>query len=236
MLYEALAGRTPFAGPNLSAILRAAVRGDFPPLPPGVSAECRELVGQLLQPDPQRRISLEQLMAHPWFQGGLAPAWERPLSSLPSSEASEVASEAQQAAGEAGEGEAQGAAPPAAAGQPRSAPSSRPGSSGGSLSRLLSGVSLAALHSSLSLQLPGMHPAGEAALPPVAEEASQASLHAAAQPEASTAAGGPGSRALNRNRSLDARQASPTKPEGCGMVKSYSSKAFAVSARAGTPK
>ena len=61
MLYEALAGRTPFQGPNLAAILRAGLRGECAPLPPSVSDECRGLVAALLQPDPAKRITMDEV-------------------------------------------------------------------------------------------------------------------------------------------------------------------------------
>ncbi|EFN56028.1 hypothetical protein CHLNCDRAFT_22745, partial [Chlorella variabilis] len=70
MLYESLAGRVPFSGATLPAILRAAARNKYAPLPAGVSGECRDLVAALLRPDPARRITLERGLQHPWLRQG----------------------------------------------------------------------------------------------------------------------------------------------------------------------
>lgn len=54
-------GASPLAGPVLSA--------PFPPqLPsrPLLSPECRDLLGQLLERDPLKRISFERFFAHPF--------------------------------------------------------------------------------------------------------------------------------------------------------------------------
>jgi len=61
MLYEALAGHTPFSGASLPEILRAGLRNNYAPLPDGVSDECWDLVARLLLPDPARRITLDQV-------------------------------------------------------------------------------------------------------------------------------------------------------------------------------
>lgn len=36
-----------------------------------VSPEARDFLARLLQPDPAQRISVEQIVAHPWFIQGL---------------------------------------------------------------------------------------------------------------------------------------------------------------------
>lgn len=89
MLYESLAGRVPFSGATLPAILRAAARNKYAPLPAGVSGECRDLVAALLRPDPARRITLERGLQHPWLRQG--PGCSRQLSPVPSAEAAGVA-------------------------------------------------------------------------------------------------------------------------------------------------
>jgi serine/threonine protein kinase len=47
-----------------------------PPIPEGfcVSEPCLNLLKQLLMPDPQQRITMEGIMAHPWFLQGLNPS------------------------------------------------------------------------------------------------------------------------------------------------------------------
>ena len=32
-----------------------------------VSRECKELISLMIDPDPRQRLSIEQVMAHPWF-------------------------------------------------------------------------------------------------------------------------------------------------------------------------
>lgn len=221
MLYEALAGHTPFSGPNLAAILRAALRGEPAPLPPEVSAECGDLVAALLQPEPGRRLSLEAALEHPWLAPGLEG--RRELSPLPSE-----CSDAEAAAGWQGQGEeercqlapaADGEAPPTAAG---------PGPPGSGCGRRgLMRAQSASSHSSLELLLPG-----GPALPPVAEEASgpcagdggEARERASSSPAAESR--------FARGRSLDTQR----RPDGASpttrLAKSMSSKSLGASARA----
>jgi hypothetical protein len=44
----------------------------FPP-DAGISAECIDLLQQMLLPEPHRRITVEGIMAHPWFNTNLPP-------------------------------------------------------------------------------------------------------------------------------------------------------------------
>lgn len=252
MLHEALAGRTPFSGPNLAAILRAALKNDYPELPADVSAECRDLVAALLQPDPQRRITLEAALQHPWLRQGLQHV--RQLSPLPSEEAEGEAADgvAAPAAGCGGKAAGGQVVPSTSAEQPaagRSRPSSRagPGSEAGSgsLSRP------ASEHSSLALQLPGGQAGAAEALAAVPEEASQRCLSCCPSRTDSrrggTGCGGssqPGSPAggtspsrLVRGMSLKAAQcrtdASPKAGDsGRRLARATSSKTFSISARA----
>lgn len=73
ILYTMVFGRLPFdAGDKQHA--RKVVAGDYDiPENPGVSAECVILIQQLLEPNPQKRIALQEVMAKPWFQTDLPP-------------------------------------------------------------------------------------------------------------------------------------------------------------------
>ena len=250
MLYEALTGHTPFSGPNLAAILRAALRNDYAQLPPQVSAECRDLVGALLQPDPSRRITLEAALQHPRLRRGLECGQE--LSPLPSCEASAASLEQEQqgeAAAAAAKGQEADGGPYAgaalgagsqAAGQANSRPGSGTALSSGSLGRA---PSLRRQHSgrasSLELQLPeGVLPA--AGLEPVAEEGGcspSLSLTAPAGMEAVRGRGRPGDAMsrLARGRSLDTQRRLDGSSPTSRLVKSLSSKSFSISARAAPP-
>lgn len=253
MLYEALAGRTPFSGVSLAAILRAALRHEYAPLPPEVSPECRDLVAALLQPDPQRRISLEEALQHPWLRRGLQHL--RELSPLPSEEEAEV--ERAAAPGQQGQ-EGQGGAAQANSPEPPAGGQSRPGSARGpggaaGLRRCASAGRLVGEHSSLTLQLPGGPPVAAEFEPlaAVPEEASQRSLSrspsrlgsrpAMVAGESSSRpgspAGSPTAGRLARGRSAEGSQrrldASPKAGESFSrVVKAASSKTFSISARA----
>ncbi|NXM40724.1 ULK3 kinase, partial [Gymnorhina tibicen] len=68
ILYEALFGKPPFASRSF-AELEEKIRSDRPvelPSRPQLSQECRDLLGQLLERDPLKRISFERFFAHPF--------------------------------------------------------------------------------------------------------------------------------------------------------------------------
>ncbi|NXR26658.1 ULK3 kinase, partial [Cinclus mexicanus] len=68
ILYEALFGKPPFASCSF-AELEEKIRSDRAvelPSRPQLSLECRDLLGQLLERDPRKRISFECFFAHPF--------------------------------------------------------------------------------------------------------------------------------------------------------------------------
>ncbi|NWT01650.1 ULK3 kinase, partial [Mionectes macconnelli] len=68
ILYEALFGEPPFASHSF-AELEEKIRSDRVvklPSRPQLSPECRDLLGQLLERDPLKRISFEHFFAHPF--------------------------------------------------------------------------------------------------------------------------------------------------------------------------
>ncbi|NWY50731.1 ULK3 kinase, partial [Chionis minor] len=68
ILYEALFGKPPFASRSF-AELEEKIRSDRAvelPSRPLLSAECRDLLGQLLERDPLKRISFERFFTHPF--------------------------------------------------------------------------------------------------------------------------------------------------------------------------
>ncbi|NXR31978.1 ULK3 kinase, partial [Zosterops hypoxanthus] len=68
ILYEALFGKPPFASHSF-AELEEKIRSDRAvqlPSRPQLSLECRDLLGQLLERDPQKRITFECFFAHPF--------------------------------------------------------------------------------------------------------------------------------------------------------------------------
>jgi serine/threonine protein kinase len=68
LLFEMLTGRPPFEGRNQKELfdniknLRISYPKDFPKL-------AKDLVAKLLKPNPKDRLSLEELLTHPWFTG-----------------------------------------------------------------------------------------------------------------------------------------------------------------------
>ncbi|XP_041877697.1 serine/threonine-protein kinase ULK3 isoform X1 [Corvus kubaryi] len=68
ILYEALFGKPPFASRSF-AELEEKIRSERAvelPSRPQLSLECRDLLGQLLERDPLKRISFERFFAHPF--------------------------------------------------------------------------------------------------------------------------------------------------------------------------
>jgi serine/threonine protein kinase len=71
LAYDVLCGRAPFAlrddiprSEEAEAILRAA-----PTFPSGLSYAAVGFMKQALEKDPQKRPTVRQLLAHPWFAG-----------------------------------------------------------------------------------------------------------------------------------------------------------------------
>ncbi|KAL0736143.1 hypothetical protein Bca4012_012353 [Brassica carinata] len=72
VLYVLLAGCLPFRDENLMNMYRKIFRADFE-FPPWFSTETRRLVSRLLVVDPDRRISMTEIMRTPWFRENFAP-------------------------------------------------------------------------------------------------------------------------------------------------------------------
>lgn len=66
ILYVLLAGSLPFPDDNVAAMFRKMSRGDYR-CPPWLSTEARRLIPKLLDPDPDTRITIAQLVETPWF-------------------------------------------------------------------------------------------------------------------------------------------------------------------------
>ncbi|KAJ4883060.1 CBL-interacting serine/threonine-protein kinase 5 [Raphanus sativus] len=72
VLYVLLAGCLPFRDENLMNMYRKIFRADFE-FPPWFSPESRRLVSRLLVADPDRRISMPEIMRTPWIRENFAP-------------------------------------------------------------------------------------------------------------------------------------------------------------------
>ncbi|XP_019063434.1 serine/threonine-protein kinase ULK3 isoform X3 [Fukomys damarensis] len=78
ILYEALFGQPPFASRSfleLEEKIRSNRVIELPPRPP-LSRDCRDLLHQLLERDPARRISFQDFFAHPWVDLEHMPSGE----------------------------------------------------------------------------------------------------------------------------------------------------------------
>lgn len=83
ILYALLCGRLPFDEDSIPALFRKIREGDYA-LPAHLSPGARDLISRILQVDPLKRISIDEIRAHPWFQINL-PAY---LAHAPDLEAS----------------------------------------------------------------------------------------------------------------------------------------------------
>ncbi|KAG1338969.1 CBL-interacting serine/threonine-protein kinase 14 [Cocos nucifera] len=70
ILYVLNAGYLPFNDPNLMAMYRKIYRGEYR-CPKWTSPELRRLIGRLLDPNPERRITVDGILRDPWFKKGL---------------------------------------------------------------------------------------------------------------------------------------------------------------------
>ena len=72
LLYLLVTGKYAFEDPkrpdNVIATLQNIRRGKMRALPSRISPECGDLIGQMLQHDPKKRITLADMAFHPWFK------------------------------------------------------------------------------------------------------------------------------------------------------------------------
>jgi len=75
ILYVLLAGSLPFPEDNIAAMFKKMSRGDYR-CPPWLSTEARRLIPRLLDPNPDTRITVAQIVETPWFK---KPSVARPV-------------------------------------------------------------------------------------------------------------------------------------------------------------
>ncbi|CAJ1398531.1 unnamed protein product [Effrenium voratum] len=69
ILFELCALKVPFDAPNIPGLVQKIVRAPVPPVPATYSAFLRELVGQMLNRNPDQRPSPEEILQKPRLQG-----------------------------------------------------------------------------------------------------------------------------------------------------------------------
>lgn len=70
LLYALLCGFLPFDDDNTQRLYRLIQRGTYE-IPPWLSTDSQRLIGQLLKHQPDHRLTMPQLLSHPWLLKGL---------------------------------------------------------------------------------------------------------------------------------------------------------------------
>lgn len=67
ILYAMICGYLPFDDPDTQLLYRKIMNGDYT-IPNHVTPEGRDLIKRILNTDPDRRYSIEQIRSHPWYK------------------------------------------------------------------------------------------------------------------------------------------------------------------------
>jgi 5'-AMP-activated protein kinase catalytic alpha subunit len=67
ILFAMICGYLPFEDPNTSQLYKKILSCDFS-MPKFISAEAKDLLKHILTTDPDRRYTIEQIRAHPWYR------------------------------------------------------------------------------------------------------------------------------------------------------------------------
>ncbi len=67
VLYAMLYGNFPFKGDNVDDLERCIIDGKYE-LAPDISESARDLIAKILNPDPQLRPSIPDILAHVWMK------------------------------------------------------------------------------------------------------------------------------------------------------------------------
>nr|XP_042703289.1 serine/threonine-protein kinase BRSK2 [Chrysemys picta bellii] len=79
ILFALLVGALPFDDDNLRQLLEKVKRGVFH-MPHFIPPDCQSLLRGMIEVEPEKRLSLEQIQKHPWFLGGKnEPEPEQPV-------------------------------------------------------------------------------------------------------------------------------------------------------------
>lgn len=66
ILYALATGRLPFDDDNVKRLLKKVQAGKYH-MPPNLPGDLKNLIGRMLTADPDQRITMQEITAHPWF-------------------------------------------------------------------------------------------------------------------------------------------------------------------------
>jgi serine/threonine protein kinase len=66
VLFAMLYGTVPFKANNYSDLQKQIIKGEFV-LQDGISSEAKDLLKAILEKNPSKRITIPQILAHPWM-------------------------------------------------------------------------------------------------------------------------------------------------------------------------
>eukprot|EP00697_Spironema_sp_BW2_P017189 gnl/Spiro4/8775_TR4610_c0_g1_i1.p1 gnl/Spiro4/8775_TR4610_c0_g1~~gnl/Spiro4/8775_TR4610_c0_g1_i1.p1 ORF type:complete len:437 (+),score=69.58 gnl/Spiro4/8775_TR4610_c0_g1_i1:47-1312(+) len=78
ILFVMLAGRLPFDDPQVPNLFKKIANAEYV-IPDHFTPETREFLAQILQPDPTRRLTVDQIYQHPWFLRDLPASCAGPV-------------------------------------------------------------------------------------------------------------------------------------------------------------
>ncbi len=67
VLYAMLYGNFPFKAASVEELESLIIEGEYT-LPEDISMEARDLIGKILQPEPDERVGIAEIMDHPWMK------------------------------------------------------------------------------------------------------------------------------------------------------------------------
>jgi aurora kinase len=70
LCYEFCTGEAPFTAEDRDLTYNRILEIDLV-MPAHLSPQCQDLIRRLLNKDPQRRLSLDDILEHPWFKANL---------------------------------------------------------------------------------------------------------------------------------------------------------------------
>lgn len=72
ILFAMVCGRLPFEDENTSHLFKKIIAGKYTPSS-GLSSDCKNILSRILEVNPQKRYSVEEIRAHPWMSLSRTP-------------------------------------------------------------------------------------------------------------------------------------------------------------------